>query len=237
MADFLLVHGSCHGAWCWRHVVPALQAMGHSVRAIDLPGHGEDRTPAADVTADLYRDAILAAIETPVILVGHSMAGFPIASVAEAAPEKVARLVFVCAYAPISGTSLLDMRKMAKRQLILDAIEKSADGVTWFPKEGRGRETFYHDCPEADVAFALERIVPQAILPQATPIELGARYVSVPASYIRCSDDRTIDPDFQLEMQAGFAEADRYVMDCSHSPFFADPTGLAGLLDKIAVAG
>lgn len=62
MAEFLLIHGSCHGAWCWRDVIPELEALGHTARAIDLPSHGDDRTPIADVTLDLYRDAILEAI-------------------------------------------------------------------------------------------------------------------------------------------------------------------------------
>ena len=31
MAEYLLIHGSCHGAWCWRDVIPALEALGHAV--------------------------------------------------------------------------------------------------------------------------------------------------------------------------------------------------------------
>jgi len=88
MAEFLLIHGSCHGAWCWRDVLPELIGLGHTARALDLPSHGDDKTPIAEVTLDLYRDAILDAIDTPVVLAGHSMAGFPIAAAAEKAHEK-----------------------------------------------------------------------------------------------------------------------------------------------------
>jgi pimeloyl-ACP methyl ester carboxylesterase len=49
MAEFLLIHGSCHGAWCWRDVLPELERLGHSARAIDLPSHGVDQTPIKDV--------------------------------------------------------------------------------------------------------------------------------------------------------------------------------------------
>lgn len=237
MAEYLLIHGSCHGAWCWRDVIPALEALGHKARAIDLPSHGADKTPIKDVTLALYRDEILKGIEEPPILVGHSMAGFPIAAAAEHAPEKIARLVFLCAYAPISGTSLVEMRKMAKRQPLLDAIEKSEDGLSWEPIQEKARATFYHDCPDEAVDYAMARIVPQAILPQATPLELGENYAGVPKSYIRCADDRTIPPEFQSEMAARFAPGDRYEMQTSHSPFFADPKGLAALLDKIAAKG
>jgi len=237
VSEFLLIHGSCHGAWCWRDVIPALEALGHRVRAIDLPSHGADQTPIAEVTLDVYRDAILEAIDGPVTLVGHSMAGFPIAAAAQAAPHKIARLVYLCAYAPISGLSLVDMRKLATRQPLLDAIKKSDDGLSWEPILDKARATFYHDCPDEAVAFAKERIVAQAILPQATKLELGAAYEGVAKSYIRCADDRTIPPEFQSEMAKGFAPEDRYEMQTSHSPFFADPVGLAALLDKIAASG
>jgi pimeloyl-ACP methyl ester carboxylesterase len=237
MAEFLLIHGSCHGAWCWRDVIPALNALGHTARAVDLPSHGDDKTPIADVTLDLYRDAILDAIDGSVILVGHSMAGFPIAAAAEKAPEKIARLVHLCSYAPISGMSLIEMRKQAPRQPLLDAIEKSADGLSWVPILEKARAIFYHDCPDEAVAFAKARIVPQAILPQATPLKLGQNYARTAKSYIRCADDRTIPPEYQTVMAATFAPEDRYAMQTSHSPFFADPAGLSTLLDKIAVNG
>ena len=236
MAEFLLIHGSCHGAWCWRDVIPALEGLGHAARAIDLPSHGDDLTPISEVTLDAYRDAILNAIEAPVMLVGHSMAGFPIAAAAELAPEKIARLINVCAYAPFSGMSLVEMRKLAARQPILDAIELSADRMTWSPIASKARETFYHDCPDETVAFAMERLVPQAVLPQATKLELGENYERVAKSYIRCANDRTIPSEFQSEMAERFAPSDRYEMRTSHSPFFADPKGLAALLDKIAVS-
>ncbi len=32
MSNFILVHGSWHGAWCWYKIVPRLRALGHSVR-------------------------------------------------------------------------------------------------------------------------------------------------------------------------------------------------------------
>ena len=91
-ARFLLVHGSCHGAWCWRDVVPALEALGHEAVAIDLPSHGDDPTHYSEVTADMNRDAVLAACSGREIVVGHSMAGYPIAAAAEADPAAMARL-------------------------------------------------------------------------------------------------------------------------------------------------
>ena len=36
MYHFVLVHGGCHGAWCWFKLTDRLQNAGHKVTAIDL---------------------------------------------------------------------------------------------------------------------------------------------------------------------------------------------------------
>ncbi|WP_238379741.1 alpha/beta fold hydrolase [Celeribacter ethanolicus] len=56
----LLIHGSAHGAWCWRDLLAELHARGLKARALDLPSHGADRTPYDEIGLDSYRDAILA---------------------------------------------------------------------------------------------------------------------------------------------------------------------------------
>lgn len=234
MADFLLIHGSCHGAWCWRDLLPELAARGHHARAIDLPGHGDDPTPYAQVSLHDYAQAIVDAIDTPVQLVGHSMAGFPITLAAQLAPQKVARLVYLCAYAAQDGKSLVQMRREAPRQPLMQAVRKTADGLAFTVDPDQTAQVFYHDCPEGTAEHANARLCPQPIAPQATPITLGANAASVPRSYIRCEDDRTIPPEYQRTMTEGWPGADVYTMPTGHSPFFADPAGLADILDRIA---
>lgn len=233
MARFLLIHGSCHGAWCWRDVLPRLVAAGHEARAIDLPSHGDDPTPLADVTLDGYARAILDAIEEPVILVGHSMAGFPISLAAEMAPEKVAKLVYLCAYLPVSGKTLVEMRRAAKRQPLLDAIIVAPDGVSMTIDPAKAVDKFYHDCPPDVAGYAVPRLCPQAIAPQATPITLGARFAGVDRHYIRCLNDRTIPPEYQEEMAATLPPGHVHCLQTAHSPFFAAPDKLAELLVQI----
>ncbi|MFD1911670.1 alpha/beta fold hydrolase [Halodurantibacterium flavum] len=242
MARFLLIHGSCHGAWCWRDVLPHLHAAGHRARAIDLPSHGDDPTPAGAVTLDLYADVILAAIDAawddgaedgPLVLVGHSMAGYPVSLAAERAPEKIARLVYLCAYVPAQGLSLADMRRAGPRQPLLDAIQRSADGLTFTIDPEKAVEKFYHDCPEI-AGYALPRLCPQPILPQETPLMLTDAYGSVGRHYILCTDDRTIPPEYQSTMTGGWPEGRVSTMDSSHSPFFSAPAELAARLVRIA---
>ena len=46
MARFVLVHGAFGGAWSWEPVVGPLEAAGHTVEALDLPGGGKTGLPS-----------------------------------------------------------------------------------------------------------------------------------------------------------------------------------------------
>jgi pimeloyl-ACP methyl ester carboxylesterase len=230
---FLLVHGSCHGAWCWRDVLTEIEQLGYDAEAIDLPGHGQDQTPANTITLDLYAEAILEAVTRnqalgPTVVVGHSMAGYAITAAAERAPEQIAQLIYVCAYAPVSGKSLADMRRDGPRQLLQDAILISDDRVTFQFDPAKLEAKFYHDCPEGTLAYAKAHLTPQPILPQATPLVVTERSANLPKRYIRCADDRAIPPEYQITMSEGWA--DTVTLDCGHSPFFAQPRALAKAL-------
>ncbi len=231
MSSFLLIHGSCHGAWCWDDLIPHLTAAGHTARAIDLPSHGHDDTPPGDVTLDLYARAIVDAIDEPVVLVGHSMAGYPITAAANLAPEKISKLIYVCAYVPMPGKSLAEMRRMAPSQPLLDAIRVSADRVTFSVDPADAAAKFYHDVDPARADWAVARLGPQPILPQETPMTPAH---AVPRHYIRCLDDRTIPPAFQVTMTADWPRDQVSEMPTSHSPFLADPAGLTALLGRVA---
>jgi len=234
MAEFLLIHGSCHGAWCWRDVIPELTSLGHSARAIDLPGHGGDLTPNSKITLNSYAKTILDAIKKPVTLVGHSMAGYPISLAAEIAPEKISRLIYLCAYVPVPGLSLASLRKQATRQPLMPALMRLEDGQSYRIDPNQTKELFYHDCPQGTTKYANTRLCAQAIAPQETPCALGARYASVPRSYIRCTEDRVIAPEHQVTMTESWPAEDVYALPTGHSPFFADPAGLARLLNRIS---
>ncbi|WP_209598234.1 alpha/beta fold hydrolase [Ruegeria sp. HKCCSP351] len=234
MASFLLVHGSCHGAWCWRDLIPALEALGHSARAIDLPSHGADPTPVSEVTLDTCRDAVLNACTPDTIVVGHSWGGYPISAAAEARPDAMRALIFLCAYVPHDGLSLADMRRRGPRQTIAHAVEKSADGLSYTVSVDAIPKLFYHDCPDDILPFAYARLCPQAIRPQETPLPVSTNFNEVPKAYIRTTDDRTIPTEYQADMCAFIPEELRRTIDSSHSPFFSHPQELAGLLTELA---
>lgn len=95
MSDSLLIHGSCHGTWCWEAVIPALAALGHHARAIDLPGRDGAPVRLAD-----QAQAILAALHRPALVVGHSAGGYPITAAAERDATHIPGLVYLCATCP-----------------------------------------------------------------------------------------------------------------------------------------
>lgn len=233
MANFLLIHGSCHGAWCWRDTLPALQALGHSARAIDLPGHGADATPRDEVTLEAYARAIRAAITGPTILVGHSMGGYPITAAAELDPDQIDALVYLCAYRPVSGMALGDMRRAGPRQPLRPAIRVDGPVFTFDPAMW---DLFYHDCAPDTVDWALTQLTPQPILPQETALTVTERSQRVAQFYIRCAQDRAIPPEYQLTMAQGLPEGRLSHLEASHSPFLSMPGALAARLDEIARA-
>jgi pimeloyl-ACP methyl ester carboxylesterase len=113
-AIFVLVHGGWHGGWCWNRVAPLLRAAGHDVWTPTLTGLA-DRAHALTPETDLrthIRDIVgLLVFEDlgRVILVGHSYAGMVIAGVAAEAPDRIAHVVYLDAFVPQEGDSLMTL--------------------------------------------------------------------------------------------------------------------------------
>jgi pimeloyl-ACP methyl ester carboxylesterase len=103
-----------HGGWCWNRVAPLLRAAGHDVWTPTLTGLA-DRAHALTPETDLrthIRDIVgLLVFEDlgRVILVGHSYAGMVIAGVAAEAPDRIAHVVYLDAFVPQEGDSLMKL--------------------------------------------------------------------------------------------------------------------------------
>jgi pimeloyl-ACP methyl ester carboxylesterase len=100
MATFVLVHGSCHGGWCWKKVTPLLRNASHEVYTPTLPGLGErSHLVSRDIGLDTHILDMIQVIEyenlNEVMLVGHSYGGLVIGGVAEKVPERIRRLVYL----------------------------------------------------------------------------------------------------------------------------------------------
>jgi len=237
---FVLVHGAWHGAWCWATTARLLVARGHRVTTLDLPSHGADKTSPASVTLAHYAARVIAALDSidgPVVLVGHSMGGIVISTVAEARPTKVEKLVYLAAFLLPSGASLLDVALQDTDSLTpANLVVRPDEGVVDVNRDAI-RELFYAECEREVVDRARMLLKPNPFAPLATPLTLtDASYGRVRRFYVSCSRDRAITLATQRSMVTAMpCEAVRE-LNTDHSPFFSQPDRLRDVLDQIAQA-
>ena len=98
MANFILVHGAWHGAWCWRHVSDALVRAGHRAHAVTLTGLGERaHLLSSTITLETHISDVMNAIEAEemddVVLAVHSYAGMLGTAVADRMAGRLKHLV------------------------------------------------------------------------------------------------------------------------------------------------
>ncbi len=243
MATFVLVHGACHGAWCWFKLVPKLEAYGHRVVPIDLPGLGEDRTSIEKVTFDGTIDHVVNVVgreSEPVILLGHSLGGVSISATAERIPDRIRLLVYLAAFLPRDGDSvnaIYETPEWPQERAPGTTPIKSADGLSFWHTPETARQRFYHDCSEEDVAYCVARLKPQPTIMRQTPVRITPeRFGRVPRAYIHCLNDQASPIARQRQMVANSPCQFVAALPTSHSPFVSAPELLAKTLSDLAGA-
>lgn len=234
----LLVHGAWHAGACWNPVLPLLAEAGCRVLAPDLPGHGADSLPLSRVTLKAYVERLLILLETlegKVVLVGHSMAGLVISEVAARRPEKVERLVYLCAYLPRHGESLFDLVALNRSHEPFTAIELalqlSDDKRSCTIAHDAIIPLFYQLAPPDAAQRAKAEFSVQATLPLSARVDLdGQGFADTPRTYICCTQDRVIPLHHQRRMLQRQGCDTLLQIDTDHSPFLSQPAQLAALL-------
>lgn len=236
----VLVHGAWMGASSWDRVAADLRSRGLQVRAVELPGHGADPTPADRLTLAGYVDAVLAALPAQgrAVLVGHSMAGMVISAAAERAPERIARLVYVAAYLPQNGQSLYQLSS-GDADSRVGRYWTQADPKAYSPATIRADgivEVFCADCSAADQQALVASHRAEAVPPLGTPVALSsARFGSVPRIYVHTLKDRAVSHGLQQRMLAAAGGAARVVtLDTSHLPMLTQPRAVADVIADAA---
>jgi pimeloyl-ACP methyl ester carboxylesterase len=218
-------------------VVDALSEAGHRAAAPDLPGHGDDPTPVESVTLDDYAARIRAVCEeraAPVVLVGHSMGGAVITRVAELVPDRVAALVYLAAFLPAPGQSILDLASRDRESRISVSLEPVGDGSTTVIPEDRAVAVFYADCDPSAAAEAARQLGPTPTQPLAAPIAYTEeRFGRVRRIFIHCDRDAAISPEIQRQIHETTPFERVVRLDASHSPFLSMPRTLAETLVSV----
>lgn len=239
MSRFVLVHGAFCGAWIWGPLTGKLEAAGHTVRAIDLPGSGADPVPVGDVTLDAYAEricAVLAEEDEPAVLVGHSMGGMAITHAAARCTEHVALLVYVAAFLPQTGQSLIDLTKLpegADDQVQANLVVTGEPPVATLPFEAC-KEVVFGTCTEEQATWAAGQCGEQPLAPFLAPAEAPGD--AVPRAYVITTQDRAIPPALQRRMVAESPCVDIAELDTDHSPMVGATNELAAALDRFTAA-
>jgi pimeloyl-ACP methyl ester carboxylesterase len=238
--EFVLVHGASHGAWCWDDAGARLAARGHRVVTLDLPGHGRRAAEARRASVAAYAQAVVDVMAregvSRGIVVGHSMGGIVIPKVAELAPARVARLIFLAAVVLPNGASMAETHlSPAARAVVRGLAAGRGDGTYHYPAE-LAWSRYLGDLPRGHpaVARALALLTPQPVRPVFEPVALTAFYsMAVPRDYVRCLADVAVPPERAATYAArlGVRPVD---LDTAHDPMVSAPDALAGLLEKLA---
>lgn len=234
----VLVHGAFADAPGWGHVAGRLQAAGREVRSIDLPGRAGNPMAPDQVTLDLHRDALLAALNDlgrPAVVVGHSFAGIVIAAAAERAPEKIKTLVFVAAYLPQDGESLVSLAMTDPDARIGAHLKIEPEkGIASVEYSARA-ELFANDGPAPLKAKLPDLILDEPLKPLGTPVHVSdAGFGRVDRIYVHTSLDQVVSPALQARMVAATPVRKAVTLATGHLPFLTDPDGLAQAIAQAA---
>jgi len=240
MARFVLVHGAFAGAWIWRPLQDRLKTAGHSVEAFDLPGLGDDRTPTSGVTLDACAARlceVLANSPEPAIVAGNSMGGIIATQGAARCPGRVAALVYVAAFVPKDGQSLLDLTKLpegADDQVQANIVIEGEPPVAVMQVTA-SRQALYGSCTEDVAAWAIAQQRPQPVAPFASPVSIAPGALDgISRYYVLCTRDRAIPPALQRRMIAENAFSDVVELDTDHTPQLSMTDELARTLNRFA---
>ena len=249
----VLVHGGAHGAWCWEPTVPHLDG---EVLAIDLPpksvrggdGRREPLPELLTLTIDDFAASAIADIDAAgfdrFVLVGHSMGGLTISTVAARVPERVARLVYVSCIVPPEGGSAIDALPPELHEMTTNAIEEARHGgvnpIGNFD-ENIASHMFCNDMTEELQRFVLDRIGTEVVGILAENVSRKGIPPSLPKTYVKLLQDQSLAPPDQDRLIANLrdspgGEVDVIELDSGHDAMVSHPEELAAVLGALATS-
>ncbi|KAL5557139.1 hypothetical protein UlMin_039375 [Ulmus minor] len=250
---FVLVHGVCHGAWCWYKLKPRLESAGHRVTAVDLSASGINTKKIQDVRSmSEYSQPLLELISSipsheKVVLVGHSFGGFSLGLAMENFPHKIFVAVFLTALLPDT---------IHQPSYVIDQFCSRTPGDVWldtqFGSVGSTEQpltsiffgpncmssSLYQLSPIEDLELAKTLIRPGSLFQEDLAKEKkfsDKAYGSVPIVYAVCDEDKAISVEFQRWMIENGGVTDVVeIHGADHMPMFSKPQEVCDCLIKIA---
>ncbi len=216
--NVLLVHGAWADGSSWSKVIPLLQAKGLHVVAVQTP-----LTSLADDVATVERAIQLQ--DGPVLLVGHSYGGAVITQAGN--DPKVAGLVYVAAFAPDAGQTVLSIEAPYPVPPLNSELTVDAYGFLLISPTGVAHD-FAQDLSRTEKKLLTATQGPTNVACITSPITAAAWHIK-PTWFAVASEDRAIPP--QLEMaEAAAMGAATITLDSSHVAMLSHPREIAELI-------
>jgi pimeloyl-ACP methyl ester carboxylesterase len=216
--NVVLVHGGFVDGSGWEVVYRSLRRQGFKVRVVQNP-----TTSLADDVRATQR--VLASLDGPAILVGHSYGGVVISEAGN--HPAVAGLVYIAAFAPDAGESVALLIKDPPPGAPVPPILPPQDGFLLLDREK------FAGSFAGDLAPELADFMADAQLPWGIEALQGAvtqpAWKSRPTWYLVATDDRMIPPAAQRAMakRAGAAVTE---VAGSHAIYVSQPEAVARLI-------
>ena len=222
----VLVHGAFADSASWTGVIERLRR--HDVPVVAVAN------PLRSLRGDArYVRDVVASIEGPVVLVGHSYGGSVITEAASGSAEVVA-LVYVAAFAPDHDESALALSGRFPGSTLGDALATYpvADGTELAIRQDRFPAQFAADVEPDTAALmaATQRPVLEAALTEGLPTDEPA-WEHVPSWFVLAGDDRNI-PAAAIRWMADRAQARSLVEvpGASHAVAVSHPDDVADVV-------
>jgi pimeloyl-ACP methyl ester carboxylesterase len=165
------------------------------------------------------------------------MGGVIATQAASRCPELIASLIFVCAFMPSDGQSLLDIAHLpeGKDDMIQANIVIAGDPpVAELPEEATVA-AIYNGCTSDQTAWALARRRPQAVAPYATPVHVDdALLASIPRSFVLTTRDNSMRPALQRRMIREHPCERVIELEADHAPYLSATDELVAALVELA---
>jgi pimeloyl-ACP methyl ester carboxylesterase len=235
---FIMVHGAFVAGWIWEPLAERLEELGHTTEAPDLPGSGDDPTPAEEVTLDSYAQRICELLDQgdePATLVANSMGGIVISEAAARRPDRVRRLVYVAAFLPADGQCLVDLTALPEGadDLVQQTVVVSGDPpVGTLPQSTC--QASNQDCSGEVMEWAVQRTGSQVFKPLTEPVSLNQEFERIPRTYVICTRDHIVPPALQRRLVRDRKVTDVVEMDAGHHPQLSRIDELASVLHRRA---
>jgi pimeloyl-ACP methyl ester carboxylesterase len=191
MADpFVLVHGACHGGWCWTRVARLLRAQGHDVFTPTLTGFGErSHLLTPDVGPETLVQDVVGVLEweelTDVVLVGHSFGALVALAVAGRVPERLRRIVLLDGVVVEPGAPGFDGLPREAVQARIAAAAELNGGLSYPPPPAEA----FGVLDPVDAEWVQRRLTPHPLRTYTEPFPLTAPLGNgLPVTYVCCTD-------------------------------------------------